>query len=477
MGNIVRPDDICEQDWQLVLPLAETLFVEPTRPSRDLATEFSLSRQELVRLYRIISKIPEIQQAWTFDSPLRRRISFLRRELLPANSTTLKALFNGDVCLPNHVEFHPALICNLRCKACPNCRPDDSGNWHFIGYQESGDPLTSERLQLLQEIFLDLGVSSFSFGGGGEPSLSALTIPGIINLRKKSAESEVSLYTNGIFPESWGAFEHQALAENLNKIRFSIDAANAREWSQYKGRSEELFETLWQNIARVVQAKRETQSSVRIGASCLISNYTTDVEAFLQRARDTGLDFCDIKEIETCYGDKPVYQSDPCYQESMNELLAKIKTGLFAPLDVVIDDNLLRDKNQGRITATAPNRCWASIRGRMLTIGPYSELYPCSDAANPGSQYRRAHQDTLGQLSSFASATQLREEFLHLWDKSLEQRNALSKNNCAYCVPSHNNYNLAVEKLFVDWQFGIMPNEQPFAAEQDHYQRSRGLQR
>lgn len=475
----VASAEVGERDWSLVLRLAETLFLDPTRPSRDLAREFGLTRQELVRLYRLLRDEPTIQEAWTFDSPLRRRISFLRRELLPGNAGVLASMFRGEVCLPNQVEFHPALVCNLRCRACPNCQPDGNGKWHFIGYPELGEPLNDQRLRLIQDLFLDLGVESFSFGGGGEPSLSDLTLTGIDHLRQRSDKAEISLYTNGIFPESWGRQQFEVLVGGLNKVRFSIDAANAGEWSQYKGRRPELFETLWENIAQVVAAKRRTGSRTRIGASCLVSNFTSSVEAFLVRARDTGLDFCDIKEIETCYGEKSEYKAaDLADNESFAALLEKVRAGAFAPLDVVVDDNLLRGNDLPVVVDTlVPSRCWVAIRGRMLTVGPYGELHPCSDAANPGSQYRRSHKDTIGQLANFTNLEELKTQFTSVWTESLAQRTALSRNSCAYCVPSHNNFNLAVEKLYQDWVFGIMPEDQPFAGVPDHYQTSRGLRR
>ena len=37
------------------------------------------------------------------------------------------------------------------------------------------------------------------------------------------------------------------------------------------------------------------------------------------------------------------------------------------------------------------------------------------------------------------------------------------------------NYNVAIEKLFQDWKFGVMPEAQPFAGELDHYLAGRGL--
>ena len=466
--------DAAEQ--QLVLRLADRLVREPTRPSRELAADLGLARDDLIRYYRIIRALRPVQELLTFESPLRRRVSFLRRELQPHNIPVLKRMFGGEVCQPNQVEMHPALVCNLRCRACPNCRPDSNGQWHFIGYPQQGAPLTAERLHMIQNLFLQMGVKSFSFGGGGEPSLSDLLLPGITYLRSRSEQAEISLYTNGIFPEAWGQDHFETVVGGLNKIRFSIDAATAVEWSQYKGRSPMLFETLWQNIARMVAAKQRTGSNVRIGASCLISSYNECVEAFLVRARDTGLDFCDIKEIETCYGEKSQYKAtDLTANERFGQLLEKIQAGRFAPMDVVVDDNLVRGGDEGPVDDLLPSRCWVAVRGRMLTIGPYGELYPCSDAANPGSQYRRAHQDVLGQLDAFASPQALQEQYTTLWEESLPQRNALSRSVCAYCVPSHNNFNLAVEKLFRDWQFGIDPEDQPFAIEYDHYQQSRGL--
>jgi molybdenum cofactor biosynthesis enzyme MoaA len=403
----------------------------------------------------------------------------LRQELLTGNLPALEAMFKGDVRLPSHVEFHPALICNLRCRACPNCQSDSQGEWHFLGYPKLGNPLNADSLQRIMDMFLELGVESFSFGGGGEPSLSDLTLTGIAHLRGKSEKAEISLYTNGIFPESWGGKEFSVLVNCLNKIRFSIDAADAQSWSQYKGRAPEFFEVLWKNIEGVVATRKQTSGVTRIGASCLVSNFSyRKVEAFLTRAKEAGLDFCDIKEVETCFGEKHEFKAKGSEsKEFFDDLMARVRSGHFAPMDVVIDDRLLaQDENHGAEIAPA-TRCWVAIRGRMLTVGPYGELYPCSDAANPGSQERRKLEDKIGQLMAFNDSDTLKSEFMSLWSASLPWRTSLSRTNCAYCVPSHTNYNLAVEKLFEDWKYGIAPEDQPFAGVQDHYQASRGSRR
>ena len=468
-------DKLGDDDCRLILRIADQLFHCPTRPSREIAEELAIDREQLVRLYRAIRDMDLIQEALTFESPLRRRVSFLRRELLPENLPTLYAMFNGSVCMPNHVEFHPALICNLRCRACPNCQTDSNGDWNFLPYPRHGEPLNNERLQMIAELFLELGILDFSFGGGGEPSLSELTLGAITHLRSRSRKAEISFYTNGIFPASWGEADFHTLVTCLNKIRFSIDAANAQEWSRYKGRPAEYFETLWRNIQAVVQAKQKTASSTRIGASCLVSDLTcNDVEAFLLRAKHTGLDFCDIKSVETCFAEKIEYSAkSQKIKEAIGAIVAKVRNGVYAPMDVVTDDNLQRDDVEQSAFDTNPSRCWVAIRGRMLTVGPYGELYPCSDAANPGAKERRNYK-MVGQLTAFASLDALRAEFATIWSDSLARRTLLSRDNCSYCVPSHNNFNTAVEKLYQDWLFGIMPEEQPFAGEPDHYQASHG---
>lgn len=320
--------ELGDDDCRLILRIAEQLFRCPTRSSREIAIELGLGREQLTRLYRVIRHTRAIQNALTFESPLRRRISFLRKELLPGNLPTLYTMFNGEVCLPNHVEFHPALMCNLRCRACPNCQADSGGDWYFLGYPDIGEPLSAARLRLIADLFLEMGVRNFSFGGGGEPSLSDLTVGGIAHLRGGSGKAEISLYTNGIFPAAWGAAEFDVLVTSLNKVRFSIDAADAREWSRYKGRPEEFFEVLWNNIRGVVEARRKAASSTRIGASCLVSDLTcNDVGAFLERARDTGLDFCDIKAVETCFGEKDEYRAQNLtIRESLAGLLRKSAT-------------------------------------------------------------------------------------------------------------------------------------------------------
>lgn len=469
-------DQLDDEDCRLILRIADQLFHCPTRSSREIGDEFALDREHLVRLYKVIRNTPTIQKALTFESPMRRRISFLRKELLPGNIPTLYSMFSGAVCLPNHVEFHPALMCNLRCRACPNCQADSKGDWYFLGYSKLGEPLNGDRLQLIADLFLEMGVRNFSFGGGGEPSLSDLTLGGIARLRSGSGKAEISLYTNGIFPSSWGTTEFHTLVTSLNKIRFSIDAADAEEWSRYKGRPEEFFEILWTNIAGVVQAKRKTKSATRIGASCLVSDLTcNEVGMFLERARDTGLDFCDIKAVETCFGEKAEFRvQNQRIRDSIAELTRSIQEGRYAPMDVVVDDSLLRSE-EDRISSCdiAPSRCWVAIRGRMLTVGPYGELYPCSDAANPGAKERHNNK-MVGQLTAFSNLDALREEFSTIWNDSLTRRETLSRENCSYCVPSHNNYNTAVDKLYQDWKFGIRPEDQPFAGEKDHYLASRG---
>jgi wyosine [tRNA(Phe)-imidazoG37] synthetase (radical SAM superfamily) len=468
--------ELSDKDCRLVLRLADGLFLQPARFSRDLADTHSLKREELVRLYRIIRNIREIQDVLTFESPMRRRVSFLKKELLPGNIALLKAMFNDGVCMPSHVEFHPSLVCNLRCRACPNCKSDSSGEWHFLGYPELGEPLNADRLHMLEQMFLDLGIESFSFGGGGEPSLSRLTLDGIAHLRSRSSKAQISLYTNGIFPESWGEGEYETLVRCLDKLRFSIDAADAQEWSGYKGRQPEFFETLWMNIGNIIATRGRMAGAARLGASCIVSNFSyRNVETFLERAKNTGLDFCDIKAVETCFGEKAEYKATSQeFREIFAELIAKIRSGFFAPLDVVVDDSLLSWDENTEVGDVIPSCCWVAIRGRMLTMGPYANLHPCSDAANPGSQYRRGPEGTVGQLTAFDSLHSLSSEFSELWTESLSRRTLLSRAACPYCVPSHNNYNVAVEKLYQDWKFGIMPEAQPFAGELDHYLAGRG---
>jgi len=464
-----------ERDRLLVLRIAEQLFHSPTKPSREIAEELGVTREQLVGLYRVIRGNKAIQDALSFDSPMRRRVSFLRRELLPPNLPTLHGMFSGEVCVPNHIEFHPALMCNLRCRACPNCKSDSDGEWYFLGYPPLGEPLDACRLQQITDLFLELGIRDFSFGGGGEPSLSELTQGAIAYLRSRSSDSEISLYTNGIFPVTWSYREFSTLVSCLNKIRFSIDAANAQEWSHYKGRPAAYFEVLWSNIEAVIEAKKKAGSKTRIGASCLVSDLTcNDVAGFLDRAAAVGLDFCDIKAVETCFGEKEEYRAKSQeIRDAVTDLMKKARSGYYKPMDLVVDDSLLRDEEQESGCEVNPGHCWVAIRGRMLTVGPYGELYPCSDAANPGAEERRDYKK-IGQLTEFSDSQTLREEFAEVWSGSLPQRNELSRDNCSYCVPSHNNYNSAVEKLFQDWEYGIMPEDQPYAGEPDHYQKSHG---
>ncbi len=474
--NKQRADKLSDEDCRLLLRISAELFLQPSSSSRDLAENLVLERDDLVRLYQIIRNVREIQDVLTFESLMRRRISFLRKELLPENIPALKAMFNGDVCMPSHVEFHPALICNLRCKACPNCHSDDSGDWHFLGYRQLGIPLNSERIRMIGDMFLNLGVESFSFGGGGEPTLSELTVNGIAHLRSRSKKAYISLYTNGIFPKSWAGSEYETLVTCLNKIRFSIDSANAQEWSQYKGRPPELFETLWQNIENVVAARKRMAGTIRVGASCLVSKFShRNVEAFLVRAMNAGLDFCDIKAVETCFGEKAEYKAKSIdFRNSFDELMAKVRAGYFGQMDVVVDDSLLPKVKHSGANDVQATRCWVAIRGRMLTVSPYGELHSCPDAANPGTQSRKGAEKAIGQLGDFTDLDALSSQFTQIWSESLVRRATFSPTGCAYCVPSHNNYNLTVEKLFQDWRFGIMPEDQPLAGERDHYLANRG---
>ncbi|MCX7111927.1 MAG: hypothetical protein NTX45_17735 [Proteobacteria bacterium] len=487
-------------DSELATDIMRIYFWNGTPLSKDIAKALNITKESLVSLYKKVNGIKLYQDVLSKHSVERRQISFTKELLEPSYIPQLKRILHASIIVPSAVEFHPSPTCPLRCKGCSSVQGDD-----FLKYPNIGNLLDIKKLKMLIDMFTEIGVKNFTFSGGGEPCATPLlTFPAIeyvgsLRHMRNLEGIRLALYTSGVFNHTEGNAILGMLTDHVDKIRFSIDAPTRDKWLQYKGAKEKHYDFMRNNLEMLLKFRNQKRSRTRIGVSYLVSNEIlandpdktiSEMIAFLCELEEMQVNFCDIKELAVSSDNKRHLK--PTAEQMKNyikDLVEQTTERGFGSMDVVFDDALLYPNEATHGDMKLPeflehlrpcllkslqDRCWVAITGRILTVGPSGELQPCCDSDNPGFQAQCTHPLRLGILTDFDDQYMLESQFQALWDVSLKKRMLISQGNCPYCVPSNFNYNYVVEKLYQDWAYGVLPEEQPIHPGIDKYLIERG---
>lgn len=468
-----------------LINICREYFTNPTIVSKELLESLFESdrssddrRKELLDYYRVMQDLEFIQDLLIDDSPYQRIVGYMKQQL--QDPTRLKEIFTndseGDV-FPSAVELHLATSCNLRCKECPNVL-DSEGT--FIGYEKNGDPLSQEKVETLIEMFYRKGVKTLTFAGGGEPFLYSYLIPVIKSAKKAYPELNLGLYTNGLKLAELSEEDRIVLIENLDRMRISMDASTAKVWADYKnhGKNKEKFYEIWKALRELAELKNKRGSEIKIGASCLVALDCQDhlLRDFINLCMENNLDFCDIKAFAD--------DSSTADREVSSNLMSDVDDILNAKqqdMNVYLEDAFMIEwyfwkYGLDRREIKRPTICWMARMGKKVTIGPYGGIYPCSDSANPGVLEELEGEPLISVLDSFDSPCDLGKQFCDAWDRGWEKRYSINPQEEPYCVPSNDDFNKAMEKLYQDFDDqGILPEDQPVKPESFAYLESRGL--
>ncbi|MCX6813561.1 MAG: radical SAM protein [Candidatus Azambacteria bacterium] len=219
---------------------------------------------------------------------------------------------------PIYIEISPSGICNHRCIFCAI---------DFMGYQKRF--LDAGVLKDCISGMAKLGVKSVMFAGEGEPLLH-------------KEMSEIAVHAKNVGIDTAFTTNATPLTEEFCKktlgsiawIKISIDAGEAKTYSEIHRAPKKHFSLVLENIRKAVKIRNENRYSCGIGAQMLLlPENLKEVAILAKRIRDAGCDYFIVKPYSqhpksiTKRYEKLMYDSSDI--DKIEENLKKIDTRNF----------------------------------------------------------------------------------------------------------------------------------------------------
>ncbi|NUM33608.1 MAG: radical SAM protein [Candidatus Brocadiae bacterium] len=180
-------------------------------------------------------------------------------------------------------------LCNLSCKMCPHHTEADSSQ--FVYKKKLNKNHIS--LDCLEKIFDRFSESYLvMLAGVGEPLLHP-NFKKLVELCRMKRK-KVNLVTNGTL---LSAFMAEFLSKNkaINQVSISLNAPNSVVYHDICGGDEKEFETVIQNIKRLVQCKKQYNSQMEVVVSGVCSQqFVEHAKNFLVFASKLDVDRIDL---------------------------------------------------------------------------------------------------------------------------------------------------------------------------------------
>ncbi len=333
----------------------------------------------------------------------------------------------GQVVPPFEVLIHPSSGCNLRCDWCigdhvPLEIWDDQREELVLldAAKISSDRLPDalavpENMMKLARELVDyrveanyrhdgrehrgtFGIENVSFSGLiGEPLIARRAlVPAIEHLVDHGIR--VGIFTNGVLMD-------EAVVEVLlgaAYVHVSIDAATPQTYAalKYGGRpaGQAMFDKAVANVARLVERRRESGSTVEINTSFVMypQNFGEVYDA-AQLLEHVGVDSLRLKQDNS--GSQPLSDQQRAEAKSLVERIrAEVETEAFRLVEIHQLDN---PQEMARTCSTC------SITDLMAAVGSDGHLYPCNYHPRPG---------------GFSYGSAIDTSFAQVWESQERQR-------------------------------------------------------
>lgn len=312
---------------------------------------------------------------------------------------------------PYCIEIYPTDICNQRCQYCFH------GGLGFGEQRNIKKFMQVEDYAVLFKEMTDLNINILSIAGGGEPFMFSNIIDVIDQAIANNLR--VRIVTNGNF------ISPKAIDKILQceEIRFSVDTPDPETYSKIRKVPARLHQRTLDNIARLVEAKKQRGSNVDIGATCIIGpNNATQLGEF----SDLMLGQLGIDKVVFKYDIYGEFAADESSRAEVNNQLNAAK-------------ERYRDKVEIRPGLPDFQTGLPCIVSYFKTaINPYGELYSCCLGAQP----KETNGYKLGNV-----ADNIREgktnPLAAVWKESRDTRLSMLKRvACASCNFTDRNINL-----------------------------------
>lgn len=163
-----------------------------------------------------------------------------------------KKLYNGELVYPRFVSHWLTTVCDLKCNFC-FFEDFNKNSMKFVD--------TPKLLLLINEL-VKIGVESFEFSGGGEPTLH----PDCFKIAEYASRKglKVGLLTNG------AKFELDKL-QYFSYVRIGLDSATEKTYSVIKGGSPERFSKTIDLVKKLVEVCKNNSLKTTIGLKFMVN--------------------------------------------------------------------------------------------------------------------------------------------------------------------------------------------------------------
>ena len=415
----------------LVSGVLRELFLRPYLPSRELCTKFKLDKEDLKTAYSLIrsSKIAKK----LFEISPYRFLAVVLENLSRDSERTSKILSNeAPFPLAETMELFISQKCNANCKFCYR-----DGQI----YSEKSVLTSKQYVNVINE-FADLHGQNLDISGGLEPLLS----PSIIDVIDAglSRNLTVNLYTNGIALDNLDVVKRLL---KINRVRVSLNAYDRESYKEIMGVDQ--FHTVLRNITSFVEAKKESNSQVKIGISYVVSreNYR-QIFKVIKLAQQLQIDLLGLRSLEAV--DKGAFGNEEIteLQSILNKVRIDNSLGRYGDLSVSVADtfNEVTDPSHDYVKYMNKDLVNALSHFR-ITVTPQGKLYALNLIGQPTRGDSRfllgelAKGDSLSDLIINKKKVPFEPGFLLAHDISLI---------------------IALSKLDSDLKFGIGLEDNPF---------------
>lgn len=192
---------------------------------------------------------------------------------------------------PVLIEVDPSNACNHACSFCL------SSYIHFEKYKGtetfSRSIMPRDMLMNLCKDFVDMGVRSVNWTGGGEPTLNKHLKEAIEYCGKNGIK--MGMFTNGTLFDKWDMFD--VLVDNMTWVRISVDSGTKETYDGVrKAKGKQNWDKMVDNLSRLIEVNNSKGKKIDIGVGYVISPDTyKEIVDFANFFKDFDLTYCQYK--------------------------------------------------------------------------------------------------------------------------------------------------------------------------------------
>ena len=193
---------------------------------------------------------------------------------------------------PILVEFDPSNTCNHGCYFCISS---------YIHLPESKDLATYNKTVMPRDIlmaackdFIDMGVRSINWTGGGEPTINK-HLKEAIEYIGTNSDIKMGIFTNGTLIDKWDMFD--TMVDNMSWVRFSVDAGTPETYNGIRrAKGNHGWDKMSSNLLKLTEVNNAKGKKIQIGTGFVITpNTYKEITDFAKYFSQFDIDYCQYK--------------------------------------------------------------------------------------------------------------------------------------------------------------------------------------